>query len=83
MITHLFCTRNFYQALRDEYKPIVVINSLHKKYVAGNALNLSTPSYLILAMLFRLLYILWTTYYIRSDAQRDFYNKWMAAEFPS
>lgn len=62
---------------------MLVINNLHKKYVAGNALNLSTLPYLILAMLFRLLYILWTTYYIRSDSQGDFYNKWMAVEFPS
>lgn len=62
---------------------MLVINNLHKKYVAGNALNLSTVLYLILAVLFRLLYILWTTYYIRSASQRDFYNKWMAVEFPS
>jgi len=46
-------------------------------------MHLSTVPHLILAMLFRLSYILWTTYYIRSDSQRDFYNKWMAGEFPS
>lgn len=69
--------------LTAEYKPMLVINNLPKKYVSGNALHLPTLPYLILAMLFRLIYIPWTTYYIRSDSQRDFYNKWMAVEFPS
>lgn len=55
---------------------MLVINNLHKKYVAGNALNLSTLPYLISAMLFRLLYILWTTYYIRSDSQTSVINGW-------